>query len=99
MYNQEIYKLSKEMELTRNIRLRRLQRVGQVMRMKDERCPRKHWKDTQKGEDQLEGPKEDGLTQWTGLLRGCWNAALEVSRRYAYACRQRTEDANAQVGL
>ena len=42
MYNHEICNLYKEMELTRNIRLRRLQRVGQVMRMKDERCPRKH---------------------------------------------------------
>jgi len=44
-YNQEIYKLLyKEMDLTRNIRLSRLQRVGQVMRLKDEREPRKAMK-------------------------------------------------------
>jgi hypothetical protein len=41
IYNQEIYKLYKEMELTRNIRLRRLQWVGQVTRMKEERVPKK----------------------------------------------------------
>jgi hypothetical protein len=40
-YNQEIYKLYKEMELTRNIRLRRLQQVGRAMRMKDETVPKK----------------------------------------------------------
>ena len=43
MYNQEIYKLCMEMELTRNMRLRRLQRVGQVMRM-NERVPKKELK-------------------------------------------------------
>jgi hypothetical protein len=38
-YNHEIYK---EMRLTRNIRLRRLQWVGHVLRMKGKGCPRKH---------------------------------------------------------
>jgi len=33
--------LCKERELTRNIRLRRLQWVGHVMRMKDESVPKK----------------------------------------------------------
>jgi len=42
-YNQEIYKLYKKMDLTRNIRLRRLQRLGQAMRM-DERVPKKELK-------------------------------------------------------
>ena len=43
------------MELTKNIRLTRLQWVGHVMRMKDEMIPKKAWK----GEDKLENPKED----------------------------------------
>lgn len=34
-------KTLKEMELTRNIRLRRLQSVSQIMRMKDETLPQK----------------------------------------------------------
>jgi hypothetical protein len=37
--NYEIYKLYKEMELIRNIRLRRLHWVSRVMRMKDEIVP------------------------------------------------------------
>jgi hypothetical protein len=38
-YNNEICKLYKEVEPTKNIRLRRLQLVGHVMRMKEERVP------------------------------------------------------------
>jgi hypothetical protein len=37
----EIYNLYREMELTRNVRLRRLQWVGQVLRIKDEMAPKK----------------------------------------------------------
>lgn len=36
----EIYKLYKEMDLVRNIRWRRLQWLGHVMRMKDEIVPK-----------------------------------------------------------
>jgi hypothetical protein len=36
-YNHEICKLYDEIELTRNIRLKRVQCVGHVMRRKDER--------------------------------------------------------------
>jgi hypothetical protein len=54
MYNQEIYKLYKETELTRNIRLRRLQWVGQVMRTEDERVPKKELK------GYTEGRRPDG---------------------------------------
>jgi hypothetical protein len=43
------------MDLTRNIRLTRLQWVGHVLRMKDERAPKK----AVKGEDRLEGSEED----------------------------------------
>lgn len=42
-----------------------------VMRMKEERCPRKHQKDTKKREDQLEGPEGDIKMQWTEMLRKC----------------------------
>jgi hypothetical protein len=41
-YDDEIYKLYVEMELARNVRLRRLQRVGHVIRMMDERVPKNH---------------------------------------------------------
>ena len=41
MHNNEIYNLYKEMELTKNIRLRRLQWVGYVLRMKGERASKK----------------------------------------------------------
>ena len=40
-YNNEVCKMCKEMELTKNIRLRRLQWVGHVMGMKEERVPRR----------------------------------------------------------
>ena len=41
VYNHEIYELFKEMELTRDIRLRKGQRMSHVMRLKNERCQRK----------------------------------------------------------
>lgn len=37
-------------------------------------CPRKQWKDTQKGEDQLKSTEGNGWMQWAGMLSGCWNA-------------------------
>ena len=40
-----MYNLYKEMELTRNVRLRRLQWVGHVLRMKDERAPKEALKE------------------------------------------------------
>jgi hypothetical protein len=40
-YNHKIYKSYEEMELTKNTRLRGLQWVGHVMRMKEERGPKK----------------------------------------------------------
>ena len=44
-FNNDIYNYYKEMELTRNIRLRRLQWVSHVLRMKDERAPKKALKE------------------------------------------------------
>jgi hypothetical protein len=40
-YNDELYNLYKEMELSENIRLRRLQWVAYMTRMKDERVLKK----------------------------------------------------------
>jgi hypothetical protein len=44
-YNHEIRNLYKEVELTRNIRLRRVQWVGHVIRLKDERVLKKVMKE------------------------------------------------------
>jgi hypothetical protein len=44
-YNHEIHKIYKEMELRKNIRLRRLQWVGHVMGIKEERVPKKALKE------------------------------------------------------
>jgi len=56
-YKNESYTLYKEMELARNIRWRRLQRFGHVMRMKEERMP----KEALKG--YIEGRRPDGRLQ------------------------------------
>ena len=39
--NNKIYNLCKEMDVTRNIRLKKLQWVGHVLRMKEESLPKK----------------------------------------------------------
>jgi hypothetical protein len=44
-YNHEISNLYEEMELTRNISLRKLQWVGHVMGMKNETVPKKALKE------------------------------------------------------
>ena len=49
--------LYKEMEVTKNIRLRRLQWAGNIMRTKDERVPKKSLKGY--AESGLENPEED----------------------------------------
>jgi hypothetical protein len=41
MYKNEMYNSYRKMERTRNIGRRRLQQVGHVLRMKDERAPKK----------------------------------------------------------
>jgi len=83
-YNQEIYKLYKEMELTRNIRLRRLQRAGQAMRMKDERVPKKAVKGHTEGR------------RLVGKPRGRWfdsvdRAAKRMSKCSTGECQQKIE--------
>jgi hypothetical protein len=47
------------MELTRNIKLGRLQWLGHVLRTKNERAPKKGLKGCMEGEGWLEGPEED----------------------------------------
>jgi hypothetical protein len=48
------------MELTRIVALRTLQWVGHMLRMKDERAPKKALKEYTEGSKRLEGLEEDG---------------------------------------
>jgi hypothetical protein len=88
------------MELTRNIRLRRRQWVGHVVRMKDERVPKK----AMKGYTEARRP--------VGRSRGRWLDAMDRDAMRMLKCRnwrrlaedrdawrQRIEEAKAQVGL
>ena len=59
-YNNEIFKLYKEMELTRNIRYRRLQWLGYVI-MKDEQVPKKAVKGYTEGRRPVERHREKWL--------------------------------------
>ena len=56
-FNNEICNLYKEMELTRNIRSRKLQWVGHVLRMKDERAPLKALKGCIEGRRPIGRPR------------------------------------------
>ena len=55
----------KEMELTGNIRLRRLQWVGHMLRMKDERAPKKALK------RYIEGRRPVGRHRGRWMVRVC----------------------------
>jgi len=71
----EIYELHKEMELSRKTGLTRLQQVGHVMRMMDERVPKKALK---------------GYQEWTipvGRPRGRWSDALDREAKRMLKCR------------
>jgi hypothetical protein len=67
-YIHDICVLYKELELARNIGLRRLHWVGHVMRMKDDRVLKKALKEYVEGTPV--GRPERRL-QWTGMRRGC----------------------------
>jgi hypothetical protein len=41
------------------------------MKMEEERCAKKHRKDTKNGEDQLEDLEGESKMQWTEMLGGC----------------------------
>jgi len=55
--NHEIHKIYKEMELTKNIGLRRLQWVGRVMWIKEERVPKKVLKECIEGRRPVGRPR------------------------------------------
>ena len=84
MHNQEIYKLYKEMELTRNMWLRRLQRVGQVMRMDEkgaqEGTERTHTREKTSWKAQRE---MNFMFCWLCILVPLWvNDQLDAQLRY-----------------
>jgi hypothetical protein len=70
-YNNGICCLYKETELTRNIRLRRLQWAAHLLRMKDEKASKKGLKGYTEGRNRLEVPEEEGQTHLTGIMRIC----------------------------
>jgi len=85
-YNHEIYKLYNEMEQTKNINLRRLQWVSHVMRMKDERVPKKATK------EYIEGRRP------VGRSRGRWLDAVDRDAKRMLKCkdwRRLAEDTDA----
>ena len=59
------------MELIRNIRLRRLQWVGHVMRMKDERVPKKALKGYREGRRPVGSPRGRWLDKVDRDVEGC----------------------------
>jgi hypothetical protein len=88
------------MELTKNVRLRRLQQVGHVMRMKDERVPKKAFKGYIEGRR----PVRRSRGMWVGAVDRDFKRMLKCKnwRRLAEDIRVgrwRTEEAKAQVGL
>jgi len=96
-YNNEIFKLYKEMELTRNIRYRRLQRLGHAM-MKDERVPKKAVKGYTEGRRPVEkhrGKWLDAVSRDAKRMLKCRNWKGLTENRDTW--RWRTEEAKAQV--
>jgi hypothetical protein len=67
-YIHDICNLYKELELARNISLRRLHWVGHVMRMKDDRVLKKALKEYVEG---TPVGRPGRRLQWTGMRRGC----------------------------
>jgi len=74
-YNHEIYKLYNVMEQTRNISLRRLQWVGHVMRMNDERAAMKALK------GYIEGRRP------VGRSRGRWLDVVDRDAKRMLKCK------------
>jgi hypothetical protein len=87
------------MELTRSIRLRGLQWVGHVMRMKDERVPKKVLKGYTEARRPV-GPRGrwlDAVDRDGESMLKCRKWRRPAEDRDAW--RQRSEEAKAQVGL
>ena len=87
------------MELTRSIRLRRLQCVGHVMRMEDERVPKKVLKGYTETRRPV-GPRGrwlDAVDRDGERMLKCRKWRRSAEDRDAW--RQRSEEAKTQVGL
>ena len=98
-YNHEICNLYKEMDLTRNIRLRRVQWMGHVMRMKDERVLNKVLKEYTERRRPVGSPKRRwleavGRDAKRRLKYGNWRSTEDRD-----CWRRRIEEAKARVGL
>jgi hypothetical protein len=61
-YKHKSYKLYKEMELTRNIGLRRLQRVGHLMKTMEERVPKEALRGYIEGRRPVGRPQKEMFT-------------------------------------
>jgi hypothetical protein len=87
------------MELTRNVRLRRLQWVGQVLRIKDEMAPKKALKgytEETRPVGRPTGRWVDGADKDAKTMLKCKNWRSAEDRD---AWRRSIEEAKAQVGL
>ena len=98
-YNHEICNLYKEMELTENIRLRRVQCVGHVMRLQDERVFKKVLREYTEWRRPVGSPKRRwleavGRDAKRKLKFGNWRSTENRS-----SWRRRIEEAKARVGL
>ena len=83
-YDDEICKLYKEVELSRNIRWRRLQRVGHAIRVMDERVSEKSLNGYIEGRRPVGRPGgrcSDAVDRDVQMLRGCLNAGSGESRQ------------------
>ena len=69
--NHKIYNLYKDMEITRNVRLRGLQWVGHVMRVKVERVPKKALEGYIEGRRPVGRPRGRWLNAMDRDARGC----------------------------
>jgi hypothetical protein len=95
-YNHEIYNSYTEMELTKNIRLRRLQWMGNDTRMKNEKVPKKALK------GYTEGRRPVGRRRRRRIDAEDTDAKImlkleKVGRGHRYL--EADEEAKAQVGL
>ena len=70
-HNNEICNLDKDMEVTRNIRLRRLKWVGHVMRLKVERVPKEALEGYIEGRRPIGRPRGRWLNAVDRDARGC----------------------------
>ena len=75
-HNHEIYNLYKDMEISRNVRLRGLQWVGHVIRVKVERVPKIALEGYIERRRPIGRPRGRWLNAMDRDARGCWNAGV-----------------------